>query len=228
MQLALRNAQDMSHVPGEVTGAALKYPLGKVVGILKRNWKAAGYCGSIRPPKSATPTGHTVCVQFRPIDRRLPRIYIRTAQQQELIGQRIVVRMDAWAADAALPFGHYVRKIGAIGDKDTETEVLLHENDIQAGPFTPAVHACLPPLPWSVPASALQDSHRQDLRHLCICSVDPSECKDIDDALHIQSLPNGNYEIGVHIADVTHFVLPGDQTVSCSLMYAVKCRDGFG
>ena len=218
----------MSHVPGEVTGAALKYPLGKVVGILKRNWKAAGYCGSIRPPKSATPTGHTVCVQFRPIDRRLPRIYIRTTQQQELIGQRIVVRMDAWAADAALPFGHYVRKIGATGDKNTETEVLLHENDIQAGPFTPAVHACLPPLPWSVPASALQDSHRQDLRHLCICSVDPSECKDIDDALHIQSLPNGNYEIGVHIADVTHFVLPGDQTVSCSLMHAVKCRDGFG
>lgn len=49
---------------------------------------------------------------------------------------------------------------------------------------------------------------RQDLRHLLVCSVDPPGCKDIDDALHIRQLPNGNLELGVHIADVTHFLLP--------------------
>lgn len=42
-----------------------------------------------------------------------------------------------------------------------------------------------------------------------VCSVDPPGCKDIDDALHTRLLPNGNYEVGVHIADVTHFLRPG-------------------
>ena len=51
--------------------------------------------------------------------------------------------------------------------------------------------------------------HREDLRHLPICSVDPPGCKDIDDALHIRPLPNGTLELGVHIADVTHFLQLG-------------------
>ncbi len=49
---------------------------------------------------------------------------------------------------------------------------------------------------------------REDLRHLPICSVDPPGCKDIDDALHVRELPSGNLELGVHIADVTNFLLP--------------------
>ena len=49
---------------------------------------------------------------------------------------------------------------------------------------------------------------REDMRELPICSVDPPGCKDIDDALHLRELPNGNMELGVHIADVTHFLLP--------------------
>ena len=50
---------------------------------------------------------------------------------------------------------------------------------------------------------------RTDFRHLPVCSIDPPGCKDIDDALHVRSLGNGNVEVGVHIADVTHFVRPG-------------------
>lgn len=48
-----------------------------------------------------------------------------------------------------------------------------------------------------------------DCRHLDICSVDPPGCTDIDDALHCRRLPNGNFEVGVHIADVSHFIRPG-------------------
>lgn len=50
---------------------------------------------------------------------------------------------------------------------------------------------------------------RTDLRHLNIVSVDPPGCTDIDDALHCIKLDNGNYEVGVHIADVSHFIKPG-------------------
>lgn len=48
------------------------------------------------------------------------------------------------------------------------------------------------------------------MRHLNICSVDPPNCTDIDDALHCCKLENGNYEVGVHIADVSHFIRPGN------------------
>jgi RNB domain len=71
------------------------------------------------------------------------------------------------------------------------------------------VHACVPPLPWSVTPADRAAPHRADLRATCVCSVDPPGCKDIDDALHARSLPNGNLEVGVHIADVTHFVHAG-------------------
>lgn len=47
---------------------------------------------------------------------------------------------------------------------------------------------------------------RKDFRHLPVTSIDPPGCTDIDDALHVVALPNGNYEVGVHIADVSHFV----------------------
>lgn len=85
----------------------------------------------------------------------------------------------------------------------------MFDRDVNSGPFTPAVHACVPPLPWSVADSDLLDPNRRDLRDLCIFSIDPPGCKDIDDALHVRSLSNGNFEIGVHIADVTHFLQPG-------------------
>ena len=51
-------------------------------------------------------------------------------------------------------------------------------------------------------------SERADFRDLDVCSVDPPGCTDIDDALHSRPLDNGNWEVGVHIADVSHFVRP--------------------
>lgn len=61
-----------------------------------------------------------------------------------------MVAIDGWEADSVYPSGHYVRTLGQIGDKNTETEVLLIENDINCQPFTPAVYQCVPRLPWVV------------------------------------------------------------------------------
>jgi exosome complex exonuclease DIS3/RRP44 len=81
-------------------------------------------------------------------------------QYEALVDKRIVVAIDSWEADSAYPSGHYTRTLGAIGDRDTETEVLLIENDVNTSPFTPAVHACVPPLPWSVTQSDIDDPNR--------------------------------------------------------------------
>lgn len=60
-----------------------------------------------------------------------------------------------------------------------------------------------PPCP---PQEDRAEAGREDMRDICVCSVDPPGCKDIDDALHARELPNGNWELGVHIADVTRFM----------------------
>lgn len=182
-------------------------PSGRVVGIIKRNWHA--YCGSLEP--MAMPAGNAGVAHalFVSKDRRFPKIRIQTRQLGNLLDKRIIVAVDTWDCQSRYPSGHYVRTIGDIGDRETETEVVLIENDIDARPFSSQVLACLPPLPWSVSPEDLSNPIRQDLRHLRIFSVDPPGCKDIDDALNCTMLPNGNFEVGVHIADVTNFVHPG-------------------
>ena len=187
---------------GKVVEKSLLKPTGRVVGIIRRNWRP--YCGTLYPKPSGMVGSRHV---FVPADRRIPRVCIHTRQAGTLTGKRIVVSIDSWPRTSRLPQGHFVRELGDIGDKETENEVLLLEHEVPHHSFPAAVLSDLPHTPWSVPAGEL--GARRDLRHLHICSVDPPGCTDIDDALHCRSLENGNYEVGVHIADVTHFVRPG-------------------
>ncbi|KAJ7555172.1 hypothetical protein O6H91_05G024900 [Diphasiastrum complanatum] len=181
-------------------------PTGRVIGIIKRNWRP--YCGSLEPMPLPAGGGGTVHALFVAADRRIPKIRIQTRQLSNLLDKRIIVAVDSWEQTSRYPSGHYVRSIGEIGDRATESEVLLIENDINTRPFSEQVLACLPPLPWSMSAEDLRNPYRRDLRHVRVFSVDPIGCKDIDDALNCTLLPNGNFQVAVHIADVTNFVHP--------------------
>lgn len=182
-------------------------PLGRIVGIIKRPWKA--FCGSI-DRSGIRPNAGSQYVLFCPMDRRIPRIRIRTRQARELATQRILVSIDGWDRRSGSPHGHLVRQLGPVGDRATETEAILLEHDVAHAAWTPQVLACLPAAgpDWTWTPEDLADGGRQDLRHLNVCSIDPPGCTDIDDALHAIQLENGNLEVGVHIADVTHFVAP--------------------
>lgn len=184
------------------TKSELKRRTGKVVGIIKRNWRP--YCGILEDSGSREMTKHL----FSPADRRIPRIRIETRQASKLIGQRILVAIDSWGRFSKYPSGHFVRALGEIGDKDTENEVLLLEHDIPHEPFSKAVLKCLPKSDWVIPNDEI--ARREDLRHLPVCSVDPPGCTDIDDCLHYQDLNDGSglCEVGVHIADVSYFIRP--------------------
>ncbi|XP_078402118.1 exosome complex exonuclease RRP44 [Cetorhinus maximus] len=177
-------------------------PTGRVVGIIKRNWRS--YCGMISKSQIKESTRHL----FTPADRKIPRIRIETRQSSALESQRIIVVIDGWPRNSRYPNGHFVRSLGNAGDKETETEVLLLEHDVPHQPFSQAVLSFLPKMPWIITEQDLKK--RMDLRHLYICSVDPPGCTDIDDALHCRELENGNLEVGVHIADVSHFIRPGN------------------
>ncbi|KAF3708111.1 Exosome complex exonuclease RRP44 [Channa argus] len=181
---------------------AARKPTGKVVGIIKRNWRP--FCGMLNVSQIKESTRHL----FTPADRRVPRIRIETRQSSTLAGQRIMVAIDGWPKDSRYPNGHFVRSLGIAGEKDTEEEVLLLEHDVPHQDFSQAVLSFLPKMPWAITPEDMV--RREDLRHLTVCSVDPPGCTDIDDALHCRELENGNLEVGVHIADVSHFIRPGN------------------
>lgn len=189
-------------------------PTARIVGVIKRNWRQ--YVGHVDgSSSSATKSSRRQQTVFLiPMDKRIPKIRIRTRQADELMGKRILASIDSWDQDSRYPVGHFVRSLGELETKGAETEALLLEYDVQYRPFPKAVLDCLPKEghDWKIPAS-LDDQGwqgRRDLRDLLICSIDPVGCQDIDDALHARPLPNGNLEVGVHIADVSHFVKPNN------------------
>jgi exosome complex exonuclease DIS3/RRP44 len=184
---------------------AVGRPRGKVVAVIARKWRA--FCGSI-DRKGIRADASVQYVLFCPMDRRIPRIRIRTRQAAQLATQRILVAIDGWDRTSSYPHGHLVRQLGRTGDRATETEAILLEHDVAHADWTPAVLACLPEAGPAWTWTEADMVKRADLRHIDVCSIDPPGCTDIDDALHAIELPNGNYQVGVHIADVTHFVKP--------------------
>ncbi|MGH0162794.1 UNVERIFIED_CONTAM: hypothetical protein FKN15_061556 [Acipenser sinensis] len=184
-------------------------PTGKVVGIIKRNWRP--YCGMLSKSQIKEARKHL----FTPADRRIPRIRIETRQASTLEGQRIIVAIDGWPKNSRYPNGHFVRNLGIAGDKETETEVLLLEHDVPHQPFSQAVLSFLPKMPWSITEEDFKS--RTDLRHIGVCSVDPPGCTDIDDALHCRDLENGNLEVPTLTVEDTVFRVFDKVKVTISL-----------
>ncbi|EDO17852.1 hypothetical protein Kpol_1043p42 [Vanderwaltozyma polyspora DSM 70294] len=193
-------------------------PTARVVAIPRRSWRQ--YVGQIAPNSVDTQTGGTQNVFVILMDKCLPKIRIRTRRATELLSKRIVVSIDSWPSNHKFPLGHFVRNLGGVEEAQAETEALLLEHDVEYRPFSKKVLECLPEEghDWKAPVDLKsQDAiakdpllqKRVDLRDKLICSIDPPGCVDIDDALHAKKLPNGHFEVGVHIADVTHFVKAG-------------------
>jgi exosome complex exonuclease DIS3/RRP44 len=157
---------------------------GIIVGIIKRNWRP--YCGTI-DASSVQSTSTITAIQsvfFWSMDKKIPKIRIRTRQAQNLIGKRIIVSIDSWDKSSKYPSGHYVRTLGEVGDKVTETEVLLLEHDVPFVPFSPLVNSFLPEEGenWVVKEEHLYN--RTDFRHLDVCSIDPPGILHVHCRLH--------------------------------------------
>ncbi|EME27978.1 exoribonuclease R [Galdieria sulphuraria] len=187
---------------------------GRVVAIKRRNWRP--YCGSLQAKGSSHLTLFIpviisilhisiICVNILlKVDKRIPKIRIHSRRVSDLTDKRIVVSIDSWERNSMFPSGHVIEELGVEGDIETETKVLLHENSIITRAFPKAVLECLPADDLQFSPDMLKN--RKDLQSLCIFSIDPPGCTDIDDALSIQLDENHNYMVGVHIADVTSFI----------------------
>ncbi|KAI5179626.1 exosome complex exonuclease DIS3/RRP44 [Nematocida sp. AWRm80] len=112
--------------------------------------------------------------------------------------------IEDWSPNSTYAQGYILKNLGPSGGVEEETAALLYTNSIINRPFREDSLKELPSENWIPTETDLAE--REDLRMYPISSIDPEGCIDIDDALHARILPDGTVEVGVHIADVTHFV----------------------
>jgi ribonuclease R len=121
-------------------------------------------------------------------------------------GDVVLVRIDDWPKKADSPFGSVVQVLGKPGEHDTEIHAILAEYGLPYD-FPPEVEAYAEQLDTSIQPDEI--ARRRDMRDVLTFTIDPKDAKDFDDALSFRKLENGNYEIGIHIADVSHYVAEG-------------------
>ncbi len=137
-----------------------------------------------------------------PVDIFIPKEELNGAKS----GQKVVVRITEWPEHSKNPFGKVVEVLGKPGDNDVEMKSILAGFDF----------------PWVFPASvekeaekidrgitAAEIARRKDFREVFTITIDPPDAKDFDDALSLRCLPDGQFEVGVHIADVSFYVKEG-------------------
>lgn len=120
-------------------------------------------------------------------------------------GQKAIVRITSWPEDAKNPIGEVVDVLGQTGDNTTEMHSILAEFGLPYR-YPENVNAAAEKIDAGITPEEV--AQREDLRGVTTFTIDPKDAKDFDDALSIRRLKKGNYEVGVHIADVTHYVKP--------------------
>lgn len=130
-------------------------------------------------------------------------------------GDKVIVKMTEWPERAKNPIAHVITVLGRPGEMETEMHSILAEFEF---PFYFPENVEQEAEKIEEVISKAEIKRRRDFRKVTTFTIDPDDAKDFDDALSIQKLENGNWEIGIHIADVSHYVRPGtaldDEAVS--------------
>ncbi|ANO49743.1 ribonuclease R [Flavobacterium columnare] len=140
-----------------------------------------------------------------------PKMYTDIFIPKEKIGEAkdgdvVLVKIEDWPKKADSPFGSVEKVLGRPGEHDTEIHAILAEYGLPYD-FPVEVEAYAKKLDTTIQPEEI--AKRRDMRNVLTFTIDPKDAKDFDDALSFQVLENGNYEIGVHIADVSHYVQEG-------------------
>ncbi len=123
-------------------------------------------------------------------------------------GQKVQVSITDWPEGAKNPIGKIINVLGTQGENNTEMNAILAQYGFPLS-FPAAVEKEANEIPETVSEEEIKG--RRDFRDTLTFTIDPADAKDFDDAISFKKLPNGNYEIGVHIADVSHYVKPNTE-----------------
>ncbi len=136
------------------------------------------------------------------IDLYIPLDKLKGAQE----GDKVIARISSWPKGVENPYGEVVEVLGKPGNNDVEMLGILFKNDLESK-FPQEVIAAAEKV--GIELDDTEIAKRRDMRDALTFTIDPFDAKDFDDALSITYLENGNYEIGIHIADVSHYVTEG-------------------
>ncbi len=143
------------------------------------------------------------------------RIHIRPllpdATQNDL-GMKVVIEITKWSQPLLDPIAKITETIGRAGDHETEMQAIIRSGGFSKS-FPESVQQAAHTIHENkdqIFADALKDPKRRDMRNAPTCTIDPVDAKDFDDALSCRTLDNGNIEVGIHIADVSHYVRDGE------------------
>ena len=132
----------------------------------------------------------------------IPKDKIGEAQQ----GDVVIAKIEDWPKKADSPFGSIIKVLGKPGEHDTEIHAILAEYGLPYD-FPIEVELFAQKIDTSIQESEIKK--RRDMRDTLTFTIDPKDAKDFDDALSFKKLENGNYEIGIHIADVSYYLEEG-------------------
>lgn len=120
-------------------------------------------------------------------------------------GQKAIAEILEWPANSRNPIGRITEVLGNQGENNAEMHAILAEFELPRK-FPEKVERAAEKIPDEIPGDEIKK--RRDFRNVITFTIDPSDAKDFDDALSLRKLKNNNWEVGVHIADVTHYVTP--------------------
>ena len=123
-------------------------------------------------------------------------------------GEKVLVAMEDWPEKADSPYGSVIKILGMPGEHNTEIHSILAQYGLPYE-FPKEVEDYANNIDTSIQAAEIKK--RRDMRDVLTFTIDPKDAKDFDDALSFEKMDNGNYEIGIHIADVSHYLTPGNE-----------------
>lgn len=146
---------------------------------------------------------------FMPTTKRVPNMFIDKKAQaashpsMDLSDQCVyLARIIGWKDE--VPVGEVYRLIGLQNELSTSNKAVLIEHKLQAPEFSTSIMDSLPSESFTIPPE--EYAQRENLTADYVFTIDPATARDLDDALSVTPLPNGNYKVGVHISDVTYFI----------------------
>ena len=175
-----------------------KRPEGEVIEVLERN--KSEFVGVIDIQKNFAFVTTANAKMYT--DIFIPKDKIGEAQQ----GDVVIAKIEDWPKKADSPFGSIIKVLGKPGEHDTEIHAILAEYGLPYD-FPIDVELFAQKIDTSIQESEIKN--RRDMRDTLTFTIDPKDAKDFDDALSFKKLENGNYEIGIHIADVSYYLQEG-------------------
>lgn len=147
-------------------------------------------------------------VLFHPKDQRIPLVVPKSipslyhSQPDLYKNVMFLVNIDSW--EQLYASGQILSEVGKIGEIEAELQAIILEHNLDISPYEIELLEELPASDYILTDADMMD--REDWKHECVFTIDPATAVDMDDAVSCKVLDNGNYEVGVHISDVTHYL----------------------